>query len=265
MSSLNIILENTENTENNMNIFQKYEPTLYFYKNGEYDFIFKCNNNFVVNNSKKNPIGTTHHIFAGDTLYISSSEFAGCSATLKFKDSPNDIVLTTTNFLCVNGIYECTIHLPKILNEMKTRKSSKVGFIIISKKNEMIARSSNFWVRSRSRQQVEKDNKRKYLPLDDHRGNSEPPKRLFSDCQESNQETNENQETSENQKLLPSISEMLFKKQKYDDSRSLNEKIDELYILSNNNHAKYDWLHQIIQSQTIMIQSLQQRISDLEK
>lgn len=252
MSSSNIIFDNTEE---NIKYFQKYKPTLYFYKNNKQDFIFKCDNDFMVNDSKKNPVGTTHHIFVGDTLFIGSSEFAGCSATLKFKDSPNDFTFATTNFVHVNGIHECTIHIPKNLNDIKTQKSSKIGFIIISKNNELIARSSNLWVRSRSRRQMEKDNKRKYLPLDNHRENSEPPKRLFS----------ERQEIIEDQKLLPSISEILSKKQKYDDSRPLDDKIDELYILSNNNHAKYDWLYQIIQSQTIMIQSLQQRISDLEK
>lgn len=148
-------------------------PTLTFFDDIEHDFIFDAD--FISNSGKmKVPSGTTHHLCQGDFIRMESSMFNRCKAILKYKSNPDDIDVVETNFYNIlqnqnkNAKYTCRLQIPK--SGAKTRVSglspSRVGYInIIDGNGKLICQSNSFWIRSRSRCQIEKDtnNKKRFI------------------------------------------------------------------------------------------------------
>ena len=146
------------------------QPVLHFVnsENVSAHVVLMCKEGFIENDSKKAPPETTHNVTIRDTIYIESKLFKDCICKLKLKDGSPDGATVLTEVLKPNNsnhgsTFECSVSIPQKVTSMKGSSSSRIGYIEIShiKTNEIIAVSSFFWIRSRSRLQLSKDNKRK--------------------------------------------------------------------------------------------------------
>ncbi|KAL9658762.1 hypothetical protein ABK040_005917 [Willaertia magna] len=124
---------------------------------------FSCIPCFNPNNSRKAPSETTHHASIRDKIIIQGKSFKDCEACLKLKDDTSSGVVVVTNpFKSKNNTFECIVPIPPKITQMKGSSCSRVCFVEIrNKEDKVIATSSAFWIRSRSRQQLSKDLKRK--------------------------------------------------------------------------------------------------------
>ncbi|EFC40229.1 predicted protein [Naegleria gruberi] len=128
---------------------------------------FVCKEGFLLNDSKKAPPDTSHNLTIRDSLHISSQAFNRCTCKLKLKDGSADGVIVSSEAFKPNNMnnlttFECTVTIPQKITTLKGSSSSRIGYIeIYNQDDECIAVSSFFWIRSRSRLQLDKDTKRK--------------------------------------------------------------------------------------------------------
>lgn len=147
------------------------EPVLHFIGNIRHDFVFDAK--FESNKScVKSPVGTTHHLYQGDMIKIQSSAFSKCKAILRYKNVPNDIDIVETNFYnVICGQIEkssCNLQIPKSGSNRRVTgvSPSRVAYInIVDELGQLVCQSNNFWIRSRSRSQIEKDTQNKKRPV----------------------------------------------------------------------------------------------------
>jgi hypothetical protein len=99
---------------------EKNEPTLSFTKqqNVTNDFVFKCMQGFIPNNSKKSPPDTDFYVTIRDALFIASPNFGKCISELKLKDgSSNGVTVSKDSFKPNNSnnstTFECNVIIPQ--------------------------------------------------------------------------------------------------------------------------------------------------------
>lgn len=139
----------------------------------DYQAEFTCHPDFRLNTKTKNPPNTKFNVSIKDVLFVTGVDLGDCEMFLRldngtthgqpvcscfFKPLTPYIDSSTNNREKKKRLYQAKIDIPPSLNTKKGNSSSRVGFIeIYDSNNKLVAVSDKFWIRSRSRDQMLKD------------------------------------------------------------------------------------------------------------
>ena len=130
-------------------------------------YSFYSREGFKLHDSSKSPPGTRYHVAVRDCICVSSTVFEGCVCKLMLKTSGKDLEVSSESFkpsTQSSAVHECEIAMPH-LSRLRTgsRKSFKVAYIqVCDNKDQIVATSSIFWIRSRIRTPVTTDLSKKH-------------------------------------------------------------------------------------------------------
>ena len=143
-------------------------------KDYDYSLEFMCDPDFRLNTKTKHPINTMYNISIKDTLWITGIGLNHCEMILKLDDGKQGTPLCSCFFHPIaqlptdpstdmkNQLFQAKIEIPPSINSKKGNSASRVAFVeVYDSKVGLLAYSDKIWVRSRSRKQMEKDEKTK--------------------------------------------------------------------------------------------------------
>ncbi|KAG2378353.1 hypothetical protein C9374_008496 [Naegleria lovaniensis] len=148
-------------------------PSLTFVNgSNDYQAEFTCHPDFRLNTKTKNPPNTKFNVSIKDVLFVTGVDLGDCEMFLRLDNGSahgqpvcscffkplTPYIDSSTNKEKKKRLYQAKIDIPPSLNTKKGSSSSRVGFIeIYDSNNKLVAVSDKFWIRSRSRDQMLKD------------------------------------------------------------------------------------------------------------